>query len=67
MARAVGTPGHPLTQLGPFPAHLVGTKTKDKGEEALHDEVCHGTLTLREAQFIIAADWFKYYQDKVLK
>jgi len=24
-------------------------------------------LTLREAQFIIATDWFKYYRDKVLK
>jgi hypothetical protein len=29
--------------------------------------VCHGTLTLREAQFIIVTDWYKYYRDKVLK
>jgi hypothetical protein len=62
-----GTPAHPLTQRGPFPDHLVGAKTKDKVENALHDEVCHGTLTLREAQFIIATDWFKYYREKVLK
>jgi hypothetical protein len=62
-----GTPGHPLTRLGPFPSHLVGAKTKDRVERALHDEVCHGTLTLREAQFIIATDWFKYYREKVLK
>jgi len=62
-----GTPGHPLTHLGPFPAYLVGANAKDKTENALHAEVCHGTLTLREAQFIIATDWFKYYRDKVLK
>ena len=62
-----GTPAQPLTHLGPFPAHLVGAKAKDSTEGALHDEVCHGTLTLREAQFIIATDWFKYYRDKVLK
>ena len=62
-----GTPAHPLTHLGPFPAHLVGANAKDKTENALHTEVCHGTLTLRAAQFIIATDWFKYYRDKVLK
>ncbi len=62
-----GTPGHLLTRLGPFPSHLVGAKAKDKTENALHTEVCHGTLTLREARFIIATDWFKYYRDKVLK
>jgi len=62
-----GTPAHPLTHLGPFPAHLVGANAKDKTENALHTEVCHGTLTLREAQFIVATDWFKYYRDKVLK
>jgi hypothetical protein len=62
-----GTPGHPLTSQGPFPSHLVGAKAKDTTENALHHEVCHGTLTLREAQFIIATDWFKYYRNKVLK
>jgi len=62
-----GTPGHPLTHVGPFPAHLVGAKAKDATEGALKQEVCHGTLTLREAQFIIGTDWFKYYRDKVLK
>ena len=62
-----GTPSHPLTSRGPFPAHLVGAKTKDAVENQLHREVCDGTLTLREAQFIIATDWFKYYRDKVLK
>jgi hypothetical protein len=62
-----GTPGHPLTRLGPFPSHLVGAKTKDAVENALKKAVCDGTLTLREAQYIIATDWFKYYRDKVLK
>jgi hypothetical protein len=62
-----GTPGHPLTHLGPFPAYLVGAKTKDTVENALRKAVCDGTLTLREAQFTIATDWFKYYRDNVLK
>jgi len=62
-----GTPGQPLTSRGPFPAHLVGAKAKDTVENRLHREVCHGTLTLREAQFIIATDWFRYYREKVLK
>ena len=29
----------------------------------LHKEVCAGTLTLHEAQQIIATDWFLYYRD----
>jgi hypothetical protein len=62
-----GTPAHPLTSKGPFAAHLVGAHTKDRVENALHREVCQGTLTLREAQFIIATDWFRYYREKVLK
>jgi hypothetical protein len=36
-------------------------------ENALHREVCAGTLTLREAQWIIATDWFKYFREKVLR
>ena len=62
-----GTPAPPLTSKGPFPHHLVGAKTKDAVENALHKEVCAGTLTLQEAQEIIRTDWFKYYQDNVLK
>jgi len=61
-----GTPAHPLTARGPFPAHLVGAKSKDAVENALHREVCAGTLTLRQAQWIIATDWFKYYREKIL-
>jgi hypothetical protein len=62
-----GTPAHPLTARGPFPAHLVGAKSKDAVENALHREVCAGTLTLRVAQWIIATDWFRYYQAHILR
>ena len=62
-----GTPAQPLTSKGPFPSHLVGAKSKDAVENALHREVCAGTLTLRAAQWIIATDWFKYYRDRVLR
>ena len=62
-----GTPGQPLTSNGPFPPHLIGAKAKDSVENRLHKEVCARTLTLDEAQRIIATDWFKYYRDYVLK
>jgi len=62
-----GTPANPLTSRGPFPPDVVGAKAKDAVENALHKEVCAGTLTLKEAQDIISTDWFKYYRDKVLK
>jgi hypothetical protein len=62
-----GTPNTPLTSTGPFPADVVGAKAKDHVENALHKEVCDGTLTLKEAQDIIATDWFKYYKEKILK
>jgi hypothetical protein len=38
-----------------------------KTENALNAAVCTGTMTLREAQHIIATDWFKYYRDHGLK
>jgi len=62
-----GTPATPLTSKDPFPTHLVGAKSKDAVENALHKEVCAGTLTLQEAQEIIQTDWFKYYREKLLK
>ena len=62
-----GTPATPLTSDGPFPSHLVGAKTKDHVENALHNSVCDGSLTLEEAQDIIVTDWFKYYRDTLLK
>ena len=62
-----GTPGTLLTARGPFPPSLVGAKAKDRTENALNTAVCNGTMTLQEAQHIIATDWFKYYRDHVLK
>jgi len=61
--------GHPRA-----PAHVPRSvpvasrraKAKDATENALNGQVCRGTLTLREAQWIIATDWFKYYREKVL-
>ena len=46
---------------------MVGAKTKDRIENALHRAVCDGELTLQEGQRIIVTDWFKYYRDNVLK
>ena len=62
-----GTPAQPLTARGPFPPHLVGAKSKDATENALHREVCAGTLTLREAQWIITTDWFRYFRERILR
>jgi len=62
-----GTLAQPLTSRGPFPTELVGAKAKDAVENALHREVCTGTLALQAAQAIIATDWFKYYKETILK
>src|SRR6267143_5342091 len=62
-----GTPANALTSRGPFLPDVVGAKAKDAVENALHKEVCAGTLTLKEAQTIISTDWYKYYRDRVLK
>jgi len=62
-----GTPDQPLTSHGPFPASIIGAKSKDKVENALKAAVCAGTLTLHEAPRTIATDWFKYYRDRLLK
>jgi len=51
---------------GTLPAPPGRAKSKDATENALHREVCAGTLTLREAQWIIATHWFKYFREKVL-
>jgi hypothetical protein len=45
----------------------VSAKAKDRTEKALNTAICNGQRTLREAQHIIATDWFKYYRDHVLK
>ena len=44
-----------------------GRQSKRPTEKALNKAICNGTMTLQEAQHIIATDWFKYYRDNVLK
>jgi len=45
----------------------VAAKAKDKTENALNTAVCNSAMTLQEAQYIIATDWFKYHWGHVLK
>ena len=40
----------------------AGAQRKDRLENALHDEVCAGTLGLRRAQRLIAGDWVAAYR-----
>lgn len=47
-----------LDHRGPFPPEIIRAKRKDDVETELREEVCAGTLTLRDAQYIIATDWF---------
>jgi hypothetical protein len=42
-----GTLAQSLTSRSPFPPEIVGAKAKDAVENALHTEVCAGTLTLK--------------------
>ena len=58
-----------IANLWPQPAHPApGFHEKDKVETALHDEVCKAhTMTLDQAQRLIATDWLTYYNEKVKK
>lgn len=58
-----------ISNLWPQSANPVpGFHEKDKVETALHDEVCKAhTMTLEEAQRLIATDWLTYYDQKVKK
>ncbi len=40
----------------------AGAEHKDRLEDALHREVCAGTLGLRRAQRLIAGDWVAAYR-----
>jgi hypothetical protein len=55
--------------LWPEPASPTpGFHEKDKVETALHNEVCKAhTMSLEDAQRVIATDWLKYYNEKVKK
>ena len=58
-----------VANLGPQPARPAPSfHEKDKVETALHDEVCKAhTMTLDQAQRLIATDWLTYYNEKVKK
>lgn len=45
-----------------FPEAAPGSHLKDRLENALHAEVCAGTLRLRAAQRLIARDWLAAYR-----
>ena len=58
-----------ISNLWPEPANPnPGFHEKDKVETALHNEVCKAhTMTLEEAQRVIATDWLSYYNEKIKK
>ena len=59
-----GSPSSPRN-LWPEPHHVIGgwgSYTKDKLENRLHSMVCHGQISLAEAQHEIATDWIAAYK-----
>jgi len=42
-----------------------GARYKDKVENYLHEQVCAGSMTLREAQTVIVNDWYKVYKQSI--
>jgi hypothetical protein len=52
-----------IANLWPEPAEpRPGFHEKDKVENYLHDQVCNGSISLQDAQYKIANDWFTVYQ-----
>ena len=52
-----------IANLWPEPADpKPGFHEKDKVENYLHDQVCNGSMSLQDAQYKIANDWFTVYQ-----
>lgn len=49
--------------LWPQPYAKPGAKEKDVVENALHRQVCAGTMSLADAQHAIATDWYTVYLD----
>ena len=51
-----------ITNLWPEPAlPTPGFHEKDKVENYLHQQVCNGSMSLKEAQREIATDWYAVY------
>jgi hypothetical protein len=54
-----------IANLFPEAANPIpGFHEKDKLENALHREVCNGTLSLVQAQKLISSDWLNAYQER---
>ena len=54
-----------VQNLWPEPHHVVGnwgSFTKDQLENQLHVLVCHGKISLAEAQYDISHDWISAYK-----
>jgi hypothetical protein len=52
-----------ISNLWPEPASPTpGFHEKDRVENYLHDQICKGSITLREAQIEIATNWLAVYQ-----
>jgi hypothetical protein len=58
-----GNPSDAKANLWPEP--LSQAKDKDQLENYLHAEVCAGRMQLRDAQNMIAVDWYASYQQHV--
>lgn len=52
-----------IANLWPEPAvPTPGFHEKDKVENYLHDQVCNGSMSIQDAQYKIANDWYSVYQ-----
>jgi hypothetical protein len=49
-----------------WPENGASPNLKDKVENALHTRVCNGSMTLANAQRIIALDWVSYYNQNLI-
>ncbi len=57
-----GSPTDPLNLWPEAYARPLGARQKDRVENALHREVCAGTITLKRAQGIIVQDWVECFK-----
>jgi hypothetical protein len=58
-----GSPTDPKN-LWPEPYNIqYGAHQKDKVENYLHDQVCLGNITLKDAQYQISHDWITVYNE----
>ncbi|MBV9707100.1 MAG: hypothetical protein JO125_06805, partial [Chloroflexi bacterium] len=53
--------GNPTDPKNLWPEPHPSTNEKDKVENYLHDQVCSGAISLKEAQIEIATNWLAVY------